>query len=66
MATRKTKTRLISELKSEFNKKQGSDKARWISNKLKRSWDTKLTLPGLKEEIRLIYDKIMLDLDIIN
>jgi len=37
MVTTKTKSRMIAELKSEFLKKQGSEKARWVSNKLAKS-----------------------------
>jgi predicted transcriptional regulator len=33
----KTKARMIAELKSEFLRKQGSEKARWVSNKLRKS-----------------------------
>jgi predicted transcriptional regulator len=33
----KTKARMIAELKSEFLRKQGSEKARWVANKLRQS-----------------------------
>ena len=33
----KTKTRMIAELKAEFLRKQGSEKARWVTNKLRKS-----------------------------
>jgi len=35
MSVTKTKSKMISELKAEFLKKQGSDKAKWVSNKLR-------------------------------
>jgi len=40
-----------------------SDQVRdWVLRKLKRSWDYKLTLPGVKEEIESLYDKIKQEL----
>lgn len=35
---------------------------RWILKKLERNWNTKLTLPGLRKEIRPIYEKIRKEL----
>jgi hypothetical protein len=31
---------------------------KWLKEKLERSWETKLTLPGIKEELSSLYEKI--------